>query len=78
MAARARGLSNSEDNGNGNDGEDEAKSGPVVWECVIDVRALTALPEGSRLSHLWTLPADCLLVEMSNGGLYAPGGFCAL
>lgn len=45
----------------------------MVWECVIDVRGLTALPEGSRLSHLWTLPADCLLVEMSNGGLYAPG-----
>ena len=32
-----------------------------------------ALPAGSRLTHLWMLPADCLLVEMSNGGLYAPG-----
>eukprot|EP00903_Cladosiphon_okamuranus_P012891 g12037.t1 len=52
--------------------DDEAESGPIVWECVIDIRGLTALPEGLRLSHLWTLPADCLLVEMSNGGLYAP------
>lgn len=51
----------------------EAEPGSMVWECVIDVRGLTALPAGSRLAHLWTLPADCLLVEMSNGGLYAPG-----
>eukprot|EP00904_Undaria_pinnatifida_P005670 jgi/Undpi1/2232/HiC_scaffold_12.g05618.m1 len=50
----------------------ELDDGPVVWECVIDVRGLTALPAGSRLSHLWMLPADCLLLEMSNGGLYAP------
>ncbi|CAB1102068.1 unnamed protein product [Ectocarpus sp. CCAP 1310/34] len=48
-----------------------ATLGPVVWECTIDVKGLTALPVGSRLSHLWALPADCLLVEMSNGGLYA-------
>lgn len=49
--------------------------GPVVWECTIDVKGLTALPVGSRLSHLWALPADCVLVEMSNGGLYAAGAF---
>lgn len=66
----AAGISNT---GNGNGNGFEAESGPMVWECVVDVRGLTALPEGSRLSHLWTLPADCLLVEMSNGGLYAPG-----
>lgn len=51
--------------------EDDA--GQALWDCVIDVRGLTALPAGSRLSHLWTLPADCVLVEMSNGGIYAPG-----
>lgn len=59
------------------DGGDNEKldsgSGSLVWESAIDVRGLTALPEGSRLSDLSTLPADCLLVEMSNGGLYAPG-----
>lgn len=48
-------------------------AGSAVWESVIDVRGLTALPAGVRLSHFWALPADCLLVEMSNGGLYAPG-----
>lgn len=47
--------------------------GQLVWECSIDVRDLTAFPAGSRLSHLRILPADCLLVEMSNGGVYAPG-----
>ncbi|CAM9283936.1 unnamed protein product [Ectocarpus sp. 8 AP-2014] len=52
-------------------GDGTATLGPVVWECTIDVKGLTALPVGSRLSHLWALPADCLLVEMSNGGLYA-------
>eukprot|EP00752_Nemacystus_decipiens_P007780 g6948.t1 len=57
---------------NGSGKGSEGEPGPVVWECVIDVRGLTALPEGSRLSHLWSLPADCLLVEMSNGGVYAP------
>lgn len=56
-------------------GDGTATLGPVVWECTIDVKVLTALPVGSRLSHLWALPADCLLVEMSNGGLYAAGAF---
>lgn len=69
----ARGYNNDATGTDGNGNGNEVESGPVMWECVIDVRGLTALPEGSRLSHLWTLPADCLLVEMSNGGLYAPG-----
>lgn len=46
-----------------------------MWDCVIDVRGLTALPSRTRLSQLWTLPADCLLLEMSNGDLYAPGDY---
>lgn len=53
--------------------EEPVDLGPSLWECVIDVGGLTALPAGSRMSHLWTLPADCMLVEMSNGALYAPG-----
>lgn len=57
--------------GSGRWGESGAEE--VLWERVIDVRSLMALPAGSKLSLLWTLPADCLLVEMSNGGLYAPG-----
>lgn len=72
----ARGCNNTDNSSSiDDDVSDAAEPGSVVWECVVDVRALTALPEGSRLSHLWTLPADCLLVEMSNGGLYAPGFF---
>lgn len=46
-----------------------------VWECVVDVRGLISLPPRTKLSHLWTLPADCLLLEMSNGGLYTPGAW---
>lgn len=52
---------------------EEAEAEQMVWSCTVDVRGLVALPAGLRLPHLWTLPADCLLVEMSNGGLYAPG-----
>lgn len=48
---------------------------PLLWECVIDVRGLTALPPRTKLSQLWALPADCLLLEMSNEALYAPGTY---
>lgn len=47
--------------------------GQMVWETAIDMKTLTALPEGLRLSDLGALPADCLLLEMSKGGLYVPG-----
>ena len=56
----------------------------MVWETAIDIATLTALPAGVRLSDLAALPADSVLLKMSNGGLYAPGecilcnckGFC--
>lgn len=49
-----------------------------MWETAIDMKALTALPEGLRLSDLGALPADCLLLEMSKGGLYVPGEVCVV